>query len=308
MINRTLIILYGGLDEKAIGKQQRMIDGRASCGYREYAKNFGHIIYLVSQTVRYEWEHSITNPKDVINFIAKYPNSIVWSVKYSPEKDRKILSKIINRKVYYSCNAKNRYNGFCNVSLVDTEDRTKNINNARVWFKGKDPEYWKPSENQKEFDYILVGARGDKNEVYFLNRLNEIKDKRNVLWVGGKKFERLVETNHNVVFTDFVGQNQVRDYINKSKIGILFTELKVEGFPQSFLEMTMCGVPVVYNKDAPINKYYYHEGNCVLSSKKDIVKSAEGLLKNLDSKICRQVAVDNYSIEKSYQGILECLK
>ena len=127
-----LIILYGDISNKTNWKQQRMIDGGATCGYREYARNFGHIIYLTPQNVKLDWEHSIPNSREVVSFIKKHPDAIVWSVKYSPRKDSEILSKISNKKFYYSCNSKNRFNKFCDLSLVDTEDRLKG-NRSIVW-------------------------------------------------------------------------------------------------------------------------------------------------------------------------------
>jgi len=302
----TLIILYGDISGKSNWKQQRMIDGGATCGYREYARNFGHIIYMCPQKVKLPWEHCILKPKNVIKFISKYPNSVVWSVKYSPKKDREILSKIKNKKFYYSCNAKNRYNSFCDISLVDTPQRLNGKKSA-VWFKGKDPEYWKPTGEMKEFDYLLIGGRGDKNEVYFLKKLNQVKKKRRVLWVGGKKHKHKVSTNHDIVYTDFVGQDTVKKHIPRCKVGILFTDLKIEGFPQSFLEMSMCGLPVVYNINGPTNDFYFHKENCILCAKKDLIKSAEILLKNPNHELCRETAIKNYSIKRSYEGILKCL-
>ena len=115
-------------------------------------------------------------------------------------------------------------------------------------------------------------------------------------------------SNHYVVCTEFKGQDFVRDNISKCKVGILFTELAIEGFPQSFLEMTMCGVPVVYNKNGPKNDFYFHKGNCLLTDKANLISSAERLLKNPRSELCRQVAVERYSISKSYKRILSCLK
>ena len=150
-----LIILYGDISNKSNWKQQRMIDGGSTCGYREYARNFGHIIYLCPQKIKLPWEHSIVKPKNVIKFINKYPDAIVWSVKHSPQKDNQILSQIKNKKIYYSCNAKNCYNQYCDVSLVDTEKRVKK--NAKIWFKGKDPLYWQTSK-EKEFDYVFNGV------------------------------------------------------------------------------------------------------------------------------------------------------
>lgn len=302
---KELIILYGDISTVSNWKQQRMIDGGATCGYREYARKFGHIIYLCPQIVKETWDHSMT-PEQAIDFINKRPDAVVWSVKNSQTKDKEILQKISNKKVYYSCNAKNRYNAFCDVSLVDTKDRLKGVKNGKLWFKGKDPEYWKSSGN-KEYDYVLVGGRGDKNEMYFLKRLNDISQMRKVIWVGGKNFKDQVDCKHDVTYTDFVCQDKVRDYIGKAKVGILFTELSVEGFPQTFLEMTMCGVPVVYNENAPYNNFYFHRGNHSFARKSEIAIAAEFLLGLHDSELCRKVAIENYSIEKSYKRILECL-
>ena len=100
----------------------------------------------------------------------------------------------------------------------------------------------------------------------------------------------------------------MRDNIIKAKVGILFTELTIEGFPQSFLELTMCGLPTIYNINAPRNKFYFHKDNSLLCNKDEIVKSAETLLKNRDPVKCRETATNNYSLEKSYEGILKCLK
>lgn len=303
-----LIILYGDISNKKHGKHQLMIDGAVTCGYREYAKNFGYIIYMTPQDVKLPWERVILKPKNVVRFINKYPDAIVWSVKHSPRKDKLILSNIKNKKIYYSCNSKNMYNIKCNISLVDTQKRVKQ--NGKLWFKGKNPNYWLPLEEQKkEYDYILVGLRGDKNETYFIKKLNEIKEKRKILWIGGYKFKKKIpKTHHSIELTKKMSQNEVRNNIPKAKVGILFTELRIEGFPQSFLEMTMCGVPVVYNQRAPGNKFYFHKDNSSLCVKAYIIKTAETLLKNRDPIKCREVAIKNYSLEKSYRRILECLK
>lgn len=303
-----LIILYGEVSRKSNWKYQRMIDGGATCGYREYARKFGSIVYLSPQKISLPWERCIVKPKNVIKYISEHPDAVVWSVKTGPIKDKQILSKIKNKKFYYSCNAKNRNCKYVNINLIDTYDRVKFKGKDLVWFKGKDPEYWKPQGQKKEFDYLLIGTRGDKNETYFLNKLNQVKEKRRILWIGGKKHEHKINTNHEVVCTSFSGQDNVRDNIPKAKVGVLFTELKIEGFPQSFVEMTMCGVPVVYNINAPRNKFYFHDANSILSSKVKLIKNAEALLKRYDPDLCRKVAISNYSLEKSYGRILECLK
>ena len=302
-----LIILYGEISKKSNWKHQRMIDGGATCGYREYAKHYGSIVYVTPQKISLPWERSMIKPKNIINYISQYPDAVVWSVKTGATKDKQVLSKISNKKVYYSCNAKNRGSKFADINLVDTPERARGARD-RVWVKGKDPDYWKPQGQKKEFDYLLIGTRGDKNEVYFLNKLNTISKKRKILWIGGKKHQHKIKSKHHVVCTEFMGQDNVRDNIPRAKVGVLFTQLQIEGFPQSFVEMTMCGVPVVYNESAPRNKFYFHKGNCRLSNKVNIVTNAEKLLKNHDPVLCRDIAIKNYSLEKAYGRILECLK
>jgi len=305
-MDEPLIILYGELTGSKSKKYQGLIEGTATCGYREYARCFGHIIYLSSQEVYLPWEHCITSSKKVIDFINSYPTAVVWAVKHAPRRDSKILTRINNKKLYYACRALKMYNNRCHVSLVDTEERIRK--NARLWFKGKDPDYWKPLGKEKVFDYLLIGRRADKNELYFLDKLNKVKDKRRILWIGGKNHRKKIQSNHEVVCTSFCGPDDVRNNIAKAKVGVLFTEIKTEGFPQTFLEMTMCGVPVVYNKAAPKNRFYFHEHNSHVCSKKNIVSASESLLKKYNPEKCREEAIKNYSIEASYKRILSCIK
>ena len=75
-----------------------------------------------------------------------------------------------------------------------------------------------------------------------------------------------------------------RGYRILSKVAI-GQQLKVEGFPQSFLEMTMCGVPVAYG--GPKNSGYFFPENAVLVNKKaSLLQSAEHLLKHHNAKKC----------------------
>jgi len=300
MEDKKLIILYGEIGTTSWKKADNLIRGVFTCGYRSYAEKFGSIIYMTAQETFKSWEHSMTSPQEVIDFINKYPNAIVWAVKHAPDRDQRILSKITNKKMYYSCCNKKMYNSYCDISLVDTDERLKN--NAKVFVKGKDENFWKPIKQKKRYDYLFVGQRGDKNEIFFLNHLNKIKKKRRILWVGGKKHRKKVRTIHDVTYTSSLNSEGVRDNISKAKVGILFTELG-EGFPQSFLEMTMCGVPVVYNKKAPFNKNYFFKQNSLRVTKKNLIIGAESLLKTFNSEKCREVAINNYSLEKSFERL-----
>lgn len=306
---KKLIILYGPWSQEYNGKQQMMINGNCTCMYRSYAKEFGEIIYLSPQNVSLSWEKSIYESSRLLEYINSQPDSIVWVVKHDPERDKRIIKFIKNKKLYYSCNAHNCRNDYCDISLVDTEERQKKHGgNSKVWFKGKDPEFWKPSPEEKIYDYLLIGRRADKNELYFLDRLNAIDENRKILWIGGAKHKSQINTKHDVTTTDFAGPNIVSQNISKAKVGILMTEHPSEGFPQSFLEMTMSGLPVLYTDTAPRNDRYFKEGiNCLFSSKKEMVLNAEKLLLNHNPEECRKWAIEHYSLESSYKNMLSLL-
>ena len=51
-----LIMLYGGIGDNLNKKQQMMIDGGCTCGYREYARKYGVIIYMTPQNCKLSWE------------------------------------------------------------------------------------------------------------------------------------------------------------------------------------------------------------------------------------------------------------
>lgn len=300
-MDKRIILLYGAVSSKKNGKQQRMIDGGCTCGYRPYGQKFGKIIYLSKQKVREDWEMSMTNPSEVVEYIKSQPDAVVWSIKHDPNKDKNILKKIKNRKLYYSCCKADMYNAYADVSLVDTPKRLRK--NAKLWFKGKDPEYWKPVA-RKKYDYLLVGRRADKNELYFLEQLNKVKHSRKVLWIGGESHKNKIKCKHQVDCTGFIGQDEVRDLISSARVGVLFTEHPREGFPQSLLEMTMCGVPVVYSNSGPQNSWYFFPDNTAIANKKKLINSAEGLLERADPEACRKVAIENYSLQASYEHLV----
>ena len=295
-----LIVLYGYMSDEHNGKTQRLIDGEMTCGYREYAKNGGCILYASPQSVNFDWEYTMTDPSEIVDFCHSYPDAVVFSVKVNRSKNR-VLAAINNFKIHYSCQGKNMVNEQCDVSLVDTQARMFDPR-CRLYVKGKDPEYWLPSDN-KQYDYLIMGRRDDKNQTYFLKRLNEIKSPRSALWIGGYKFRKKVKTHHNITYTKVLPPDEVRDQIPLARVGVLFSQIKTEGFPQSFLEMTMCGVPVVYGGPSD-NPNYFFEENSRRPKKSHIISAAEELLASHSSGECRRVAVENYSIQKSIERML----
>lgn len=301
----VIIILYGGLNKETSWKVQRIIDGGSTCGYRPYAEKFGCIIYMSPQKTNMDWEYSITDPSDVIKFVNNHKDAIVLVLKHDPNRDKLITSKINNFKYYYSCNSRNMYNNTCNLSLVDTNDRLND--RSIVWFKGKDPDYWYHNDNKK-YDIAIIGRRADKNELYFLNMMNLSKFKNlNIVWIGGEKHKSKIKCGHNVFCTEFCGPDDVVKHLSMAKIGVNLSEHPSEGFPQSVLEMAMCGLPVVYNYDAPWNNFY-DSPYILRSNKRDWLKSIDNCLDKWDLEVARKVrscAVKRFSLNRSYEFLVK---
>jgi glycosyltransferase involved in cell wall biosynthesis len=289
-----------------------MIDGGTTCGYRPYAEKYGHIIYLAPQDVKEDWEHSMT-AKQAREFIGDRPDAVVWAIKHDPARDKKVLRHLSNQTLYYSCNSKNLYNKHAKISLVDTKERAKGGKNTRIHIKGKDPDFWKPVNDWKEFDYVMMGRRADKNEMLVIDHLNrDISETRRILWIGGKEHEKKIRSKrHEVVCTEFEGAEFVRDHISKARVGILFTAHAAEGFPQSLLEMKMCGVPVIYSTSGPYNPHYFPAGTGYVASKGDLVEKCEIQLRDTflsevaSEKVCRENAIKSFSLEASYRNLIK---
>jgi hypothetical protein len=300
-MDKQLVILYGNFSDTANVKQQAMINGRVTCGYRPYADQ---IYYLCPQ------EYAIClSPENAFDVLSRfdYHTTTILALKHDQKGNRdEILSRLPHKKLYYSCCAYNTINEACTFSLVDTDARMQK--NSMLWFKGKDPAiYHSIPENLKTFDYLLIGRRADKNELYFLQRLTEeVSQRRSVLWIGGSEHQSKIKTHHIVTTTGMMNMHDVAEHIPLARVGILFSEHPAEGFPQSFLEMTMAGVPVVYNHQAPMNHFYYRPGapNAVMSMKFTLINDAETMLANRNPAACREFAIDNYSLQKSKEYLL----
>jgi glycosyltransferase involved in cell wall biosynthesis len=302
-----LIILYGSVGEAFNEKQQRQIDGLMTCGFRPYAEKAGAIVYLSPQKVRHDWELSIPNPKDVIRYCKQHPESVVFSIKWDPAKQQAILPHIPNRKLYYSCGSKDLYCPQADVSLVDTPDRIVN-QFCRVFHKGKDPEFWFPINTEKCFDYILMGRWAiGKNQDLFLSYLDkQMPQQRRILWIGGEQWKQQVFSDkHLVVYTPQLPPEKVREHICMGRVGIVFTEYSKEGFPETFTEMTMCGVPVVYSDTGPFNPRYFSKFTCKIASRTTLVQDAESLLANPQGDECRREAMRLYNLDDAIDLLLE---
>lgn len=308
---KQLIILYGPISSNSDPKYQAMINDSVNCGYREYAKRFGYIIYLRPQEVHQDFEKSMPDTKEVVRFCNTHPDHLVWSVKWDNEKDQ-LLSRINNKKVYYSCNNKNMYSNNVQKNLVDTLERMRS--DTLLWFKGKDPLFWKPLNPNRDdivYDYVMIGRRADKNELFFLSQLEDVKETRRVLWIGGREHKDspiVKQSHHKIYTTPLISRSEVRDYLQECKIGILYTEHPTEGFPQSFIEMAMCGVNVIYPSKAPRNHFYDSIMYTRCKHKGELLDVAEEKLLSwslMHSNNISDTACDKLDIDKSYERICE---
>jgi len=305
------------MDKGSSPKHQLLIEGKLTCGYREYAKHGGAIVYMTKQhSLKEPWEFCFPNGKGLKEWLKKYPDAVVWAIKNDGGKNP-LLKSISNFKVYYSCNCHNMYNKYCDVSFVDTPARIKNNDKCKLFFKGKDPDFWKPKENAKrQYDYVLLSKRDDKNQSFFIQELtNNVKEKRKILWLGGRAFRKKVKTHHDVEYTPVLSQVEIRDRLSDVKLGILYTEHTFEGFPQAYLEMTMCGIPVLYPSAsiAPKNDYYFFEENSHLVRRKSRLWSdAEKCLRKYElgktDVLCRNKSAEEYNITKSINNIISMKK
>jgi len=295
-----LIILYGGgSDQHPLSeKTKSLLRGEMTCGYREYAQTMGGVIvYMTNERKKSRSNDLFFNSRsDMIEYCNSNKEAIVWSVKSDPSKNH-ILKRITNFKMHYPCQGRNMVDKYCHINLVDSSSRLVQ-DNCKVFFKGKNCDFWKPNNKTKEFDYVIMGRKDNKNQSYFIDRLNSIKDKRSVLWIGGDRYRDKVRSRHRVEYTSVLSPSEVRRNICRARVGVLCSDIKTEGFPQSFLEMTMCGVPVAYK--GTLNHYYFDRVNCELvSNRKKIVSSSELLLLRANSSDCRKFAMETYSIKKS---------
>ncbi len=307
-----LILLYGRFQKGTNWKQQRMISEGCTCMYRNYAEKFGEIIYLAPQECAKPWEKSIPDKDQLIKYLNKQPNAIIWSIKFDPMKDE-VLKLLDNKKVYYSCCSYYMYNKYCDISLVDLPERVSR--NGVLWVKGKDPDYWQPNK-RKLFDFLIVGPRGDKNELFFLNEMQKTKREYSIQWIGGEAYKNRIQSKHEVLYTPFLTMGQMKETIPHSKIGVILSEHPAEGFPQTFLEMTMCGLAVLYLTKETFHPIYIE--NCwPILNKNLIAEQAEGLIEFINQTnpvytkdiygTTRKYAIENYSLEKSYESILKGL-
>lgn len=299
-----LIILYGGFGSQLSPKLQSLVEERVTCGYREYARHYGTICYLSPVNgLRYPWERSFPSGAGAFEFCKSRPKAIVLALKHADRGRDFLLTRLPNVCLYYSCGSKHVYNHHADISLVDTKSRIINTK-CKLWMKGKDPEFWKPIDVDREFDYALMGKpRQGKNQKEFINQLSAlVKERRSILWIGGKGHVRY-NGHHRLEVTPMLPPERVRDALSRCKVGVLYTKWRGEGFPQSFLEMAMCGLPVLYSKAGPYNPAYFDDQLSSIGDNSNWIAEAEKLLSRADHVACRAKAVDMFSINKSFKVI-----
>lgn len=306
--NPRLIIICGNPHAGDSPKYDRIFSQDVTFGYRDYARVAGALIFpfSISGELR-SYEAAVNDPDAIAEYCNAWPDAVVWSLKaWTPEKVA-LLQRIKNRKVHYSCGARNTFNPHCDVSLVDDPIRVSN-KHMRLWIKGKDPQQWPLLSDTRVYDYLVLGRNkpGKNQKLFYSMIFDSVASPRSVLWVGGSDVEEEIPAGiHKLHLVPFAKSVDLPSYFAKCKVGGLFTEWHDEGFPQSYLEMAMCGLPVVYNAAAPWSTSYESPAISCRVTRKNLVEQAEHLRNNADHAKCRAAAVAQFSLERSIASIIE---
>lgn len=300
-----LIILCGNPHAQTSDKYERIFGGGFNFGYSDYARVAGCILFAFPVNFPLSsWMGCFPDGDGLVDYCCRYPDALVFSIKPSDKRKARLLQKLPHAKVYYSCGKRAGYDSSCDVSVVDDPARVTN-DRTRLWVKGKDSVFWAPSPAERVYDYVMVGrTKKGKNYELFLDLLAKSDaPPRRVLWVAGPSPGVTRLGVHELEQIEYSSATIIRGLLSRSRVGILFTAYPDEGFPQVFLEMVMCGVPVVYRDKAPWQSCYDHPAICVRTGQDRLIASAESLLARADAAACRQVAESRFSLDKSVASL-----
>lgn len=147
-----------------------------------------------------------------------------------------------------------------------------------------------PNVKKKKYDFIYFGRlEKTKNLGFLLRALKKSKKKKKrislCLLGSGKEKENLarrVQRYHLQQNVDFVEpRHEVEDFLAQSRIFVLVSQKKVEGFPLTILEAMAIGTPVLTRDFAGAGEFLADGKNCyVFKTEKEFIKKALWLLDN----------------------------
>lgn len=174
------------------------------------------------------------------------------------------------------------------------------------------------NKNKRDIDILWVNNIRDCKRPFMVIELAALLPNFNITIIGGvvdgfdllyKEMEDRSSTINNIDFLGAVPYHDVNDYFSRSKIFINTSD--IEGFPNSFLQAWIRGVPVVsfFDPDNIIsNKNLGYSPDNIESMAIYIKELLNDEIKISDiSKRCKQFADDNYSsisVAKSYENII----
>lgn len=167
-----------------------------------------------------------------------------------------------------------------------------NSPNTLKWIKCADPNFWKPSNKEKEYDFVCLGRKG-KDENLIKDIAKKYPDKKII--VTDMNIKAANVTNISRIFCP----KEILKLLQKSKWAIASSCIE-EGWPMSIqLEYSMTGLPYIFNDRLPKEDYY-------LNSKTGVhINNIEFDQWEEMSKIAREYAVSHLSSDVSAKNLYE---
>ena len=172
-----------------------------------------------------------------------------------------------------------------------------------------------PITGEKRYD-ICYNAylRERKNHELLFHAMAKVKDKNlKCVCIGDGKSERRENlqklTKSLNISVDFVGEvskNDVNNYINQSKIGVMCT--KADAAPRAIFEYMAADVPVLVNSELLAGARYVGPEAGLVKSPDDFHLGITELLDNYEKYSPRSCYLKDYSVEKIIPRFIDILK
>lgn len=179
-----------------------------------------------------------------------------------------------------------------------------------------------PEKNPQKLFFAgrFVEKKSPRNLILsFKKALEKVPDAKLVLAGDGpllestKQLSKKLQLNDSVIFKGVLTSNQVRDELKSSRAFVQYSvtakDGDSEGTPNSILEASASGLPVISTKHAGINEAIINEETGLLSEENDVNSFSENIVKVLSNpEFAKNLGVNARAhIQKNY-NIIERIK